>query len=719
VIRGSRTGAAARLAPLVAILSLGSCTVPAAPRLPVGTIVSDAAILVAPGPRWETQARRWHFTLTATFAVYVNRPGAADLTVFLRPMTAAAGRTFQVSWDDQPLVEQLVIPSEGVEVTIPASLLTAGPHGLRLRRRYGADDDGNEHVNAFRQLGWRYGQTRQVLAPVRAAWYRALADFVLLGVTAPEGSREQRSGLLFDQPGSRSFAAESPGRGRLEMHAVNLSAEPATFSARLGETHRRVSVAPGASQAIELPVPAGRFELVLDTAGSADGLFLWGTPRFLVPRSTKQPPPIVLITLDTTRRDALAPYGGDDRLTPTLARFAREATVFDRAYTTAPWTLPAHASMFTGLYPGRHGAGVTSGRLVASFGTLAERLRDHGYATAGFAGGALSSASFGVAQGFSVYRDPDGFESRGDALTDAVLAHLPPAGHGAPPFLFVNYFDAHLEYKAPAAFGALAGVPQARAALAGEPFWSALAAGGGDGWYQLATRGEPPSPGGLAYLRAAYLAEVAFADAQLGRLFAALRQRGLYDEALIAVVADHGEMLGEHGAYSHAFRLDPELTEVPLLVKWPGQTAGDRSDALVSVADLFPTLLAAAGLEPPPSDGQPLPRAGQDAGRGRAYVLSEEHESIVHPRPVAGFGLAPHLLGVQSRAFRQVVWDRGASCSTGGPGAWSPAACVASWQQVVAGLGVPLVSDALAVRRPGADELSPEQRAQLTALGYL
>ena len=393
------------------------------------------------------------------------------------------------------------------------------------------------------------------------------------------------------------------------------------------------------------------------------------------------------------------------------------ATVFDNAWAASPWTLPSHASIFTGLYPSRHDAGVWQDHLGAQHTTIAEQLARHGYLTAGFAGGALSSAKWGVARGFQRYRDPEGFETRGDRLVDAVEALL-EQHHPKRLFLFVNLFDPHALYQAPAEFEARFEVAARRQRVASDPEWADLVAGQGDVWRSLIAGETELTPAGLDYLRAAYLAEVAFMDHQLGRLLNLLDAHGLYDSALVAVVADHGEYRGEGGFLSHCCRLDPELVEVPLLVKWPGQRSGRRAPELVSHVDLYSTLLEAAGIEAEHRDGLPLATGGSPAQAERLAVFMEEHESRIHPL-FANMEIAKHLYGIQEDGWREVVWQGDSRCAEGAPGSWRNADCTTPWQERLRQLGE-------LARLPTDDGigshselLSDSERQSLEALGYV
>lgn len=275
----------------------------------------------------------------------------------------------------------------------------------------------------------------------------------------------------------------------------------------------------------------------------------------------------VIITIDTTRPGALDLYGADRGITPNLVRLARASVVYERAQTVAPITLPAHASMMTGLYPLRHGIRDNGwARLSEDAQTLAERARASGYQTAAFVSAVVLSASYGLDQGFDVYSEPEpdpgepiaSMTQRGSrAVTDEVLQWLEERDSDRPFFLWVHYFDPHWPYEAPPEFVAQA-------------------------------RGKP------------YLAEVAAMDHDIGRLVEALDQELGLQGFLLAVVADHGEAFGRHGEPTHSAYAYQATVHVPFLLRFPdGRRAGTRSDELISVVDLFPTFLDVLDLGDP------------------------------------------------------------------------------------------------------------------------
>ena len=281
------------------------------------------------------------------------------------------------------------------------------------------------------------------------------------------------------------------------------------------------------------------------------------------------PESAVLITLDTTRADAVR-FDQPAGPTPQLAALAAESVVYRRARTVAPLTLPAHASMMTGLWPPQHGVR-DNGRapLPQSAVTLAERAREAGLETAAFVAAVVLDAGFGLDQGFDVYDVPAHAPGLGPAQTtaavarrggeevvDAALAWLAGRDPARPFFLWVHLFDPHAPYAPPA---------------------GCLERAGGD----------------------PYIGEVSAADAAVGRLVSALRERGALDRAVLVVAGDHGESRGEHGEPTHGAYCYEAVMRVPFLVRHPdGTRAGEVSDEIVSVADVGPTLCEALSLAP-------------------------------------------------------------------------------------------------------------------------
>ncbi|HEV8632182.1 MAG TPA: sulfatase-like hydrolase/transferase [Thermoanaerobaculia bacterium] len=281
-------------------------------------------------------------------------------------------------------------------------------------------------------------------------------------------------------------------------------------------------------------------------------------------------PDILLVTIDTLRADATGFGGNPKGTTPLLDRVAHSGRVFGNAHAQNVVTLPSHTNILTGLYPYQHGVRDNSGfRLGAATPTLATVLHGAGYATGAFVSGYPLAARFGLARGFDVYDDhfssgglDDQFalaERRGDETVAAALTWW-RGQRGHPRFLWVHLYDAHAPYVPP------------------EPF---------------ARRFADP-----------YLGEVAAADSFLAPLLSPLLAGG-EPPALVVVTADHGESRGEHGELTHGLFAYEATLHVPLVLWGTGVAAG-RDDRPAGHVDLFPTVLAAAGVAAP-AGGPPRP----------------------------------------------------------------------------------------------------------------
>ncbi|MBN1334974.1 MAG: sulfatase [Deltaproteobacteria bacterium] len=315
---------------------------------------------------------------------------------------------------------------------------------------------------------------------------------------------------------------------------------------------------------------------------------------------TPPPPPrpdIVLFVVDALRADALPAWGYDRPSAPHLDDLAARGVVFERAFSHSSWTLPAFASLLTGRLPSEHGAvrdpadRLRFGRLDPDLPTLATLLYDAGWRTAAWVNNVFLAPEFALGRGFDTwdYEGAVGFQERsGTATVDAALAWL-DAGSG-PAFLLVHVMEPHLPYLASPVRGRFAGPPPAPFSL---PF--------GDAEILDAIQGRTrvPDDAGRAWIRATYDEEVLDADRALGRLLDGLAARGRLEGTVVAFTADHGEEFWDHGGFEHGHTLYGELLHVPLVLAGPGLGAG-RVAVPVQHADLFRTLLALAGVSPPP-----------------------------------------------------------------------------------------------------------------------
>ena len=332
-------------------------------------------------------------------------------------------------------------------------------------------------------------------------------------------------------------------------------------------------------------------------------------------RASDAPPNLLLITLDTTRADALGAYGQKRGTTPNIDRAAARGVLFEDVTTSNPETLPAHSTIFTGKLPYAHGVRSNSGYVLSERNvTLAEVLRDRGYRTGAEVAAPVLRRDTQVTQGFEHYRGAESedvtlkvihyHDERGEAQESTrpmrVGADIARRGieflqadDGRPFFLWLHFFDAHDPYSAPAAFNEKI----------------------------------PDSP---------YHAEVANEDFQVGLVLLELKRLGLADDTLVVITADHGEGLFEHGEPSHSFFVYDSVFRVPLVLEGlPGLPEHTRIAAPVRTVDIAPTLLDLLGL-PPLEDVQGVTLAPLVRGETKDLALTIYGEAT---RFTATFGL--------------------------------------------------------------------------------
>ena len=330
--------------------------------------------------------------------------------------------------------------------------------------------------------------------------------------------------------------------------------------------------------------------------------------------ASSHPPNIILITLDTTRADRMGFLGSRRGLTPHLDALAKEGVVFTKAYAHVPLTTASHATILTGTYPQYNHVNDFGKPLAADLPYLPDILHHHGYRTAAFVGSLILDPLDGLAPGFDRgfdYYDA-GFrlrrahedryktvERRAGEVIDHALAWL-RSNPQRPVFVWIHLYDAHDPY-------------------------------------------DPPRPYKQRYASFPYDGEIAYVDAQVGRLFTALRSQGLYDGALIAVMADHGEAFGEHGERTHGIFLYDETIHVPLLFKLPGEYfARERISARAGLVDVTPTILKAAGFAVPSAvQGESLLKVMQAKARGAPVQSSDRPMYAETDYPQRAFGWSP------------------------------------------------------------------------------
>jgi arylsulfatase A-like enzyme len=390
---------------------------------------------------------------------------------------------------------------------------------------------------------------------------------------------------------------------------------------------------------------------------------------------------VLVISLDSTRRDLLSAYGHraphapDVPSSPAIDRLAAEGVLFEDAYATTSWTLSSHVALLSGQPDLVHGVDVDFHRVDEGHPMLQEVLRANGYATLGVFSGPYLEPVFGFARGFERYEQgygpelaramarrreataaiveareaaPPGQEPRHIArllaeerdrikdteqlshedrssatVTDVALSMLDEAAAKKKPFfLFAHYFDPHYDYVPPAPFDA-AFDPAYDGAIDGRNFWLNEQIGEVDPADPM-KRIRKVSERDLEHVRALYAGELAWTDAQVGRLLARLDELGLAERTLVVLSADHGDEFFEHGSIGHRRTLHEEVLQVPLVMRLPGVLpAGKRVAGVVSNADVLPTVLELLGLADPPGLASrslvPLARGAEAAHGGEAF----------------------------------------------------------------------------------------------------
>jgi arylsulfatase A-like enzyme len=317
-----------------------------------------------------------------------------------------------------------------------------------------------------------------------------------------------------------------------------------------------------------------------------------------------RPPDVVLVVIDTARGDHFSLYGYGSETSPRLDAFAAGAITFERAYSTSCWTLPSHASLFTGLLPVTHGATQEHLRLDDSLETLASLLGARGYETAAFSNNSWVSEDTGLLRGFGLAMPMWKRESApGETphpTNREIFRWLEDRGAGSdrPPFLlFVNYIEPHWPYEAPRSYRDRFLPPDTPESLIQRSGFPAIQ------WY---LRRGVAGARVLATRARMYDAELSYADAVLGELLDGLAAGGWLEHALVIVTSDHGENLGEHGHQGHSFALYEPTLHVPLVIRPPhaagangaAHAAGTRRSDPVQLTDVFATIARAAGATP-------------------------------------------------------------------------------------------------------------------------
>jgi arylsulfatase A-like enzyme len=442
-------------------------------------------------------------------------------------------------------------------------------------------------------------------------------------------------------------------------------------------------------------------------------------------------PNVVLLVVDTLRADHVGAYGYARDTTPHLDRLARDGVRFTHAWSTSSWTLPAHASLFTGLLPSSHGATEPHPRLDPGPQTLAGALAQRGYRTVGLSANAWVSGGTGLDRGFGTFRflGDEGLVSQlllplvfarpddlgGRALADAAVAAIEATPGRAPLFLFVNFLEAHeplgtvpdadRSRYSPTPLDATLGrvwmrdMPRAWARCQGGADLGADSGGGAlvcrDGLYRA-----PPDRVRGTVDR--YDAGVAYVDARIGEVWAAVERAGLAENTLFVVTSDHGEHLGEEGRLGHMVWLDEALVSIPLVARFPGRLdPGTVDEQAVDLAWVHDWILALANDTPRPP--------ARDA---RAEVHAHAPGTIATWERLFGDDFSP--AATARRAVTdgtRAIWRDGATVGVG-DARRAPTAADVAWVDG-AGAALPETTTGAGV------DLDPATLRALEALGYV
>jgi arylsulfatase A-like enzyme len=429
-----------------------------------------------------------------------------------------------------------------------------------------------------------------------------------------------------------------------------------------------------------------RFRRVVNTSALACGVAMavagitfarspiYGPGSFRVVSATGQNPappnPHVLwIVLDTARADRMSLYGYERETTPFLKRWASQAVVFDRCFSNGIWTLPSHATMFTGLSVRQHGTDWEHPWLDDEFVTVAELLRDAGYRTASFSNNPCIAHHSNLTQGFEEHYQIDRLSQLtrfsleyvvrrlgrtpplpwmdhdfGAALTNYMIADWLQSRRqfDSPIFLFVNYLEPHLPFAVPREFRELFmnDVQVARSYRLRQNAY-------GEEIVQVARRAnlqgtEILSRNDSEVLRRQYEAALRYLDFRVGELLDVFSQQGLLQHSLVIISSDHGEYLNDHGMWAHQFLAYNDVLHVPLLLRQPNRTTASRVSTPVQLSDLYNTVLnetLGSDMSPPAVESRVLLRTVEAHNEGRMVVseyggpgqtvkrLAEDHES--------------------------------------------------------------------------------------------
>jgi arylsulfatase A-like enzyme len=585
-----------------------------------------------------------------TLVIDLGVPGGAKYTL---------GGWWTGADDDRDVGGVTVTPaaSNTLKLALPAE--STGAHVVAVRARASARDRLRVFLNG-REIGGgelpgdgsfgivrvnvaagalRRGENQLLLRGSRPAfavdWVRLAPDGEALAETAPTPPErlafvESGKAILEVAPAQAlGFALEVPRGARLTgtvLGTGGASLDVVAVRDRADATPQLVARATGTEAGAALDVDLGAMagEVVrLDLRG-VGGSVRVVEPR-IVTREVGAPVPgrpvknVVLYLIDTLRADKLQPFNPRSRVrTPGLARFVEQAAVMIGAHTQENWTKPSVATLLSSLYPWQHNAVTTEAVVPAAVRMLPELLGERGFYTGAFIANGYVSDRFGFRQGWSTYRNyvREGRRNAAQYVAADVLEWLDARPTDKPFFLYVHTIDPHVPYKPPRSFLEM---------YDPDPYSGVVDFSGDNELLEKIKAGRIPlGPRDRQRLEALYDGEISYHDVHFNAILEGLRRRGLEDDTMFIIVADHGEEFWDHGSVGHGHSVYEELLRVPMVVKLPGTTFGAvRIDDAVGLVDVMPTVLEALGQPLPPdlagTSFLPLLR-GEPADAPRATV---------------------------------------------------------------------------------------------------
>ncbi len=430
------------------------------------------------------------------------------------------------------------------------------------------------------------GDTRRALAASLPAEFRyriqvperALLTFTVAIITAPGAERGD------PLPSDRVRFGIRAGRAG-ESSASELLFEREIHVARRGQW---------IEQEVDLRALSGKeIWLVFQTSfpGAPEGealpvVGIFGEPVLHDRARYRRGRGVLVVSIDTLRRDHVSLYGYPRRTTPGLEALASESVVFDDAVSTSSWTLPAHASLLTSTYPSVHGAVNLNVGLSPAWPSVATLLQEAEFTTQALVTHVYLSTEYGFGEGFDrhVYLP----ETRAEGVTNRAIRFLRAMGDREF-FLFVHYYDPHWHYDPPAPYDETF-----------DPSYDGDASGV---WWDFKEHDRDSiDPRDLHHIEALYDGEILYTDRHVERLMRSMKELDIFDKMLIVVTSDHGEEFLEHGSWEHQKTLYEEQLRVPLIIKFPGgEGAGRRVKEQVSLLDVAPTIADVMELPVPAS----------------------------------------------------------------------------------------------------------------------